>query len=281
MDGTAPGDNTPSTPNSSISADSSAPSEERTRQRVRLRDGAAELEAMIDAVLSREERRVILVDGFNVLHAVLLKSERESGWWRRAMRERLLNRVGEWPQPNDEIWVAFDGAQPSWSVWAEPVAEPLPRRGTGTCIHSVYVESADDWIVRRARKTPHPDRTVVVTADHGEGNGEHGETTHGVFLYQSVMRVPLIFAASDAIGWKPAAVRVEHAVSNVAIAPTLLALAGIEGSEMPEAKVGSLLTSAGAVIENTSPPGLYRHRPCCCALDLERRATGAAGSAAV
>ena len=30
---------------------------------------------------------------------------------------------------------------------------------------------------------------TVVTADHGESNGEHGESTHGIFVYQSVMRV--------------------------------------------------------------------------------------------
>jgi len=121
---------------------------------------------MIDAVLSREERRVILVDGFNVLHAVLQKAERESGWWKREQRERLLRRVAKWPAAEDEVWVAFDGTQPAWSVWAEPVARtvsagmnrPLP-------VHSVYVESADDWIVRRARRAPHPERTIVVTRD--------------------------------------------------------------------------------------------------------------------
>ncbi len=141
---------------------------------------------MIDAVLSVEQRRVILVDGFNVLHAVLLAEDRNSGWWRRELRERLLRRVCGWPEGDDEIWVAFDGALPSWSVWAEPVAKvhrarpPIPshphdsqnpknpedhRHSKGAIIHSLYVESADDWIVRRARRTPHPERTIVVSAD--------------------------------------------------------------------------------------------------------------------
>jgi arylsulfatase A-like enzyme len=35
---------------------------------------------------------------------------------------------------------------------------------------------------------------TAVTADHGESNGEHGERTHAIFLYQAVMRVPLIIA---------------------------------------------------------------------------------------
>ena len=35
------------------------------------------------------------------------------------------------------------------------------------------------------------DRTlVVVTADHGESLGEHGETTHGLFAYDATLAVP-------------------------------------------------------------------------------------------
>ena len=172
----------------------------------RVRAGRREVEAMIDAVLSEQERRVILVDGFNVLHSVLLKQEREAGWWRRVQRERLLQRVSLWPLHADRIWVAFDGAQPAWSVWAEPVAKivepqlppvipdtpgesgsvkesggasgnasgnasgsrsrrPLHTAAARPIVHSVYVESADDWILRRARRAPDPARTIVVSAD--------------------------------------------------------------------------------------------------------------------
>jgi len=33
---------------------------------------------------------------------------------------------------------------------------------------------------------------VVLTADHGEALGEHGEATHGIFAYEATLRVPLI-----------------------------------------------------------------------------------------
>ena len=33
---------------------------------------------------------------------------------------------------------------------------------------------------------------VVLTADHGEGLGEHGEMTHGIFAYEGTLRVPLL-----------------------------------------------------------------------------------------
>ena len=35
---------------------------------------------------------------------------------------------------------------------------------------------------------------VLVTADHGESLGEHGEDTHGIFVYDATIRVPFILA---------------------------------------------------------------------------------------
>jgi len=39
-----------------------------------------------------------------------------------------------------------------------------------------------------------PSTLVIVTADHGESLGEHGEATHGMFAYESTLHVPLIIA---------------------------------------------------------------------------------------
>jgi tetratricopeptide (TPR) repeat protein len=36
------------------------------------------------------------------------------------------------------------------------------------------------------------DTLVVFTSDHGEGLGDHGEATHGIFAYESTLRVPLV-----------------------------------------------------------------------------------------
>jgi arylsulfatase A-like enzyme/Flp pilus assembly protein TadD len=66
---------------------------------------------------------------------------------------------------------------------------------------------------------------VVVTADHGEGLGEHLEGTHGSTLYNSVMRVPLIFHQP---GHVPAGRRVSANVSLVDVFPTVLELLGLD-----------------------------------------------------
>jgi arylsulfatase A-like enzyme/Tfp pilus assembly protein PilF len=68
---------------------------------------------------------------------------------------------------------------------------------------------------------------IVITADHGESLGEHGEATHAYFVYQSTMRVPLIIRAPGAAAGREVAV----AVSVTDIAPTVLAALGIEPGE--------------------------------------------------
>ena len=61
---------------------------------------------------------------------------------------------------------------------------------------------------------------VVVTSDHGESLGEHGELTHSFFVYQAVLRVPLILAHPSL----PAGTVVQERVSLVDVAPTVLEL---------------------------------------------------------
>jgi arylsulfatase A-like enzyme len=63
---------------------------------------------------------------------------------------------------------------------------------------------------------------VVVAGDHGEGLGDHGERTHGMLLYDSTLRVPLIVAMPGA-----KAEQRSEAVSLADIAPTMLRAAGL------------------------------------------------------
>ncbi len=67
---------------------------------------------------------------------------------------------------------------------------------------------------------------VAVAGDHGEGLGEHGEPTHGVYLYRATMRVPLI-VSGPAFGVKPAVIAQPASLAD--LAPTLLGLAGLPG----------------------------------------------------
>ena len=73
---------------------------------------------------------------------------------------------------------------------------------------------------------------IIVVGDHGEGLGEHGEQTHGIFLYDSTTHVPLLIKlpASDvpteaAIAQKGKVV--EAQVETTGILPTVLDLLSI------------------------------------------------------
>jgi arylsulfatase A-like enzyme/Flp pilus assembly protein TadD len=64
---------------------------------------------------------------------------------------------------------------------------------------------------------------IVLTADHGEGLGEHGELTHSYFAYNSTLHVPLIIAGP---GLKPR--RVTANVGHIDILPTICDLLGLK-----------------------------------------------------
>ncbi|MGD0793378.1 MAG: sulfatase-like hydrolase/transferase [Terriglobales bacterium] len=65
---------------------------------------------------------------------------------------------------------------------------------------------------------------IVIVASHGESLGAHGEETHGIFLYDETIHVPLVVRLPEA---HPAAKRVAAKVRLVDIAPTLLEIAAI------------------------------------------------------
>ena len=67
---------------------------------------------------------------------------------------------------------------------------------------------------------------VVVTADHGESLGEHGEMTHGVFAYEATLRVPLIIAEITPGATAGRGVRIDAPARHVDLVPTMLDLAG-------------------------------------------------------
>ncbi|HEX3131915.1 MAG TPA: sulfatase-like hydrolase/transferase [Thermoanaerobaculia bacterium] len=63
---------------------------------------------------------------------------------------------------------------------------------------------------------------IAAVGDHGEALGEHGERTHGVFLYHSTLHVPLIVAGPGV----PRGKAIAEAAPAQRLASTLLRLAG-------------------------------------------------------
>jgi len=93
------------------------------------------------------------------------------------------------------------------------------------------------------------DRTLtVLLADHGESLGEHGEYTHGVFLYDSTVHIPLIFAGPSL----PAGRVVRQQVRSIDVLPTIADYLGLPSGD--KAQGVSLMP---AIAEGKSPRSNY------------------------
>lgn len=110
-----------------------------------------------------------------------------------------------------------------------PYTPPEPYRTEyAGRLYDGEIAFADAQVGRLARflkdKGIYQNTVIVLAGDHGEGLGEHGEKTHGFFIYNSTMHVPLILRLPDAKGGQT----VEDMVSLVDLMPTVLAAVGVE-----------------------------------------------------
>ena len=100
---------------------------------------------------------------------------------------------------------------------------------------------ADEQVGRLLRflkdKGLYQNTVIVLSGDHGESLGEHGEKTHGFFIYNVTMHVPLIIHLPG----KPATQTVADPVSLVDLMPTVLAATGLD---IPSQVQGRSLLSA-------------------------------------
>jgi len=134
-----------------------------------------------------------------------------------------------------QAWVG--ARQRPWFAWVHvfdphsPYAPPAPfDREYAQDPYAgevAYTDRALGPLLDLARNASRP-TTVIVTADHGEGLGDHGEPTHGVFAYESTLRVPLIIAQlGPGTSGGGSGATSDAAVRHIDIAPTIGELLGL------------------------------------------------------
>jgi arylsulfatase A-like enzyme/Tfp pilus assembly protein PilF len=133
--------------------------------------------------------------------------------------------------------------------------EPFKQKHAGQPYDGeiAYIDSTLGKLFTELRKHGLFDETLIaVTADHGESLGAHGENTHGVFLYDETLHVPLFIKRPLN---RSAGERVATRVRLVDIAPTILQEAGVavpkemQGEslvELMKPAAGSALTAKAA-----------------------------------
>lgn len=137
-------------------------------------------------------------------------------------------------------------------------AEPFASRHRDAPYYG-EVEAADaalEALLRPILEGPRgQDTLVVLTSDHGESLGEHGESTHGIFAYDATLHVPLIVRLPGVSGRV-----VKSPVRHVDIVPTILDALGVAipgdlagRSLWPLALGGDAPASFSSYFESLSP----------------------------
>ncbi len=147
-----------------------------------------------------------------------------SAWWRRHEGERRF------------LWAHFYEPHAPYEP-PEPFASRFPGEP-----YLGEVAAADDHVGRLLAEVAPAGSgggvLVVVTSDHGEALGEHGEETHGLFAYDETLQVPLVLWAEEL-----APARHDHAVRHIDVLPTMLEAAGVDAEALPEMTGRSLWTA--------------------------------------
>jgi arylsulfatase A-like enzyme/Flp pilus assembly protein TadD len=136
-----------------------------------------------------------------------------------------LQRTAEQVTGSAARWIARQRGP--WFFWAHyydphlPYAAPA-RRGAPSDPYDAEVAYVDEQLGVLLRGIDRSRTIIVVTADHGEALGDHGEEDHGYFVYDSTLHVPMIVAAPEV-----APRVVTEQVRSVDIVPTIASLAGL------------------------------------------------------
>ncbi len=123
-------------------------------------------------------------------------------WWEKHLEERRF------------LWVhLYDPHAPYEPV--EPFASDFsdqPYLGEVAAVDSYLGPLLDSVLEAKAAPT-----LVILTSDHGEALGDHGESTHGLFAYQATLKVPLLIWYP---GIEPAPV--DQPARHIDLLPTML-----------------------------------------------------------
>jgi choline-sulfatase len=175
------------------------------------------------------DSRFGLAKNFDVYDERLPHTDRASFHFAERRGDAVVKAAEDWILGQSPIRIP-QSAMP-WFAWVHlfdphaPYDAPAEFR-TGRTPYDAEVAYADAMVgrlidaLRVAGQLEHT--LVVVTADHGESLGDHGETTHGLFAYEATLHVPLI-VSGPSVGRAV----VNRGVAHVDIVPTILDLVGL------------------------------------------------------
>jgi tetratricopeptide (TPR) repeat protein len=137
------------------------------------------------------------------------------------------HRDGEESETIAERWLGTVGTSRAFLFLHldEPRAQYTENSASRSASYDASIVRADEVVghlIKYLKAHQLYDRsTIVLSSDHGEGLGDHGETGHGLFLYEEAVHVPLIIKQPAGVA---AGVRIADLVQHIDVVPTVLDL---------------------------------------------------------
>jgi arylsulfatase A-like enzyme/Tfp pilus assembly protein PilF len=176
------------------------------------------------------DRQFGLAQGFDVYDDL---GGRETAGAEFAFAERpagdVVRAARAWVEQQRQPWVAWVHLFDPHAKYAPPPPFDREYAANPYAGEVAYVDHALGPLIDAARRTSRL-TTIIVTADHGEGLGDHGEATHGVFAYESTLRVPLIVAQVGRGSTATSGVTSDVPVRHIDILPTVADLLALQVS---------------------------------------------------
>ena len=142
-------------------------------------------------------------------------------------KEWLKDGLAKNPQKKFFLWMHLYDPHLPYHL-PEPYANEYAARP-----YDGEIAFADEQVGRLLRflkeKGIYQNTVIVLCGDHGESLGEHGEKTHGFFIYNATMHVPLIIKLPEnRLPGNGTGRAVGDPVSLVDLMPTILGAVGVE-----------------------------------------------------
>lgn len=163
----------------------------------------------------------------------------------------VLERARNWISglPSGVPWFAFVHLFDPHAPYAPPVKFRAPPGASPYAAEVLYVDQQIGLFLEFLRSRGlYEQSLIILTSDHGEGLGEHGEDTHGIFLYDSTVRVPLIFRLPRG---EPRGIQLARQVRLIDIFPTVLQVVGLPASTLVQGEglAASWISGASADLD--------------------------------
>jgi len=164
--------------------------------------------------------------GFDFYDNFPERSQTKSRWGRVERRgTEVVRRAEAWqdahPKGPHFVWVHLYDPHDPYEPPAPYSTQYKDRLYDGEI---AFADSAlANFVGHLKQRGRYDNSLIIVVGDHGEGLGEHHEQTHGIFLYDSTLHVPLILKLPG----RNAGLVIQSQVRTTDILPTVLDLLSI------------------------------------------------------